>query len=575
MTWQHRRRGCAAALSDRIFFVLPPAEFGTRQREPHAGSVATALLGQQPRRPTERAATAEIGQCLALSFGFFFTFCAWHSAQNLQSSLPLHRGVKGTTALAIVYCLLGPGNFSAPAVVQRVGLKRTIILAMGMYGSFIAANIFPRWYTIYPAAVAVGLACPPLFVAQNTFLTALAIAYAQKKKLPEKTARVGMFQGMFNAIFMTTQLFGNSFYGLVFRHFGGGSTVIKGLFTFYLCLVVVGMLLIAAALDDQLPPACESEEDVKSQPLQPPVKRVTTTAVLFAPKMLWLLPLQGAGGFMSSFITADFTARIVKVSLGEANLGFVMAVCGTRCRRRFRLPFAFDTFIHAGEWRGWRCWQCCLRAPVGCWWWHEPHVDICDWTLDNGWCWSPVVHIQAHAQQCSLDPSTCSSRIHRFKWGDDSMHAICASLGKLDWANCLCFCVLQHDGWLFLRLCILPCRPAADANNAGCSHTSPNCGGSRICGLCLHLLETIYGACCEFSSTVKRSLYTLLTIAPINFTRAIITFCLAGWVATAKFSMHTLLQKSSMDLPFFKRVRWTFIESHGVSSVSNWKSLPW
>ena len=102
-----------------------PAEAARSGAAGHAGA-AEAGAG--------RGSGGEIGQCLALSFGFFFTFCAWHSAQNLQSSLPLHAGVKGTTALAIVYSLLGPGNFTAPAVVKRLGLKPSIVVAMGMYG---------------------------------------------------------------------------------------------------------------------------------------------------------------------------------------------------------------------------------------------------------------------------------------------------------------------------------------------------------------------------------------------------------------------------------------------------------
>ena len=54
--------------------------------------------------------------------------------------------------------------------------------------------MYPRWYTIYPAAVLVGLACPPLFVAQNTVLTALALSYARTHNLADETARVGTFQ---------------------------------------------------------------------------------------------------------------------------------------------------------------------------------------------------------------------------------------------------------------------------------------------------------------------------------------------------------------------------------------------
>ena len=41
-----------------------------------------------------------------------------------------------------------------------------------------------------------------------------------------------------------------------------------------------------------------------------------------------LLPLVLSTGFMGSFVTADFTAKIVKPALGVENLGFVMAMVG-------------------------------------------------------------------------------------------------------------------------------------------------------------------------------------------------------------------------------------------------------
>lgn len=61
--------------------------------------------------------------------------------------------------------------------------------------------MYPRWWTLYPAACNVGLACGPLFVAQNTLLTRLALSYAQARGLPA-TSRVGMFQGIFMVNFV-------------------------------------------------------------------------------------------------------------------------------------------------------------------------------------------------------------------------------------------------------------------------------------------------------------------------------------------------------------------------------------
>jgi MFS family permease len=281
-----------------------------------------------------------------LGLGFFFTFTAWHSAQNLQSSLPLHAGVSGTTALGIVYSLLPVGYVLAPSIVRQVGLKAAIVVPMCMYGTFIAANMFPRWWTLYPAACNVGLACGPMFVAQNTLLTRLALSYATDNGLAP-TSRVGMFQGIFMSIFMTTQLVGNTFYALLFRmlgsHSAGGSgddtparSTIVLLFAIYTLFVLIGATLIGCGL--QIPPLAAAEkEDEKPGVGQQSVKQgdevpkrdlSAVLRLLRARKMQALLPLVLSTGFMGSFVTADFTALVVKPALGENNLGFIMAMVG-------------------------------------------------------------------------------------------------------------------------------------------------------------------------------------------------------------------------------------------------------
>ena len=70
----------------------------------------------------------EIRSTVILGLGFFFTFTAWHSAQNLQSSLPLHTGVDGETALGIVYSLLPVGYFLAPTLVASQAIRHTSCL---------------------------------------------------------------------------------------------------------------------------------------------------------------------------------------------------------------------------------------------------------------------------------------------------------------------------------------------------------------------------------------------------------------------------------------------------------------
>jgi hypothetical protein len=42
------------------------------------------------------------------------------------------------------------------AVVKIIGFKRSMVMAQVFYTLLIAANAFPRWYTMIPGAVFVG-----------------------------------------------------------------------------------------------------------------------------------------------------------------------------------------------------------------------------------------------------------------------------------------------------------------------------------------------------------------------------------------------------------------------------------
>lgn len=77
--------------------------------------------------------------------------------------------------------------------------------------------------------------------------------------------------------------------------------------------VLTGMTLITFMLDGNLPalPAVSKMEGKAQRPTKSTTSLVAVLAVLREWKMLWLVPLQAAGGFMSSFITADFTGACI------------------------------------------------------------------------------------------------------------------------------------------------------------------------------------------------------------------------------------------------------------------------
>ena len=98
-------------------------------------------------------------------------FTAWNSAQTLASTLPIPPPASGNTAMFIVYATFTISSFYSPMLVTAVGPKRCVQVCFGMYGTYIAANIYPRTWTLYPGATNVGLAASPLWVSQGILIS--------------------------------------------------------------------------------------------------------------------------------------------------------------------------------------------------------------------------------------------------------------------------------------------------------------------------------------------------------------------------------------------------------------------
>ena len=87
---------------------------------------------------------------LVISAAWMLQFTAFQSISNLQSSLNSDEGL-GTASLCTIYvtlvlsCLLLP-----PIMIRNIGLKWTIVISQITYLIYIAANLFPRWYTLMP-----------------------------------------------------------------------------------------------------------------------------------------------------------------------------------------------------------------------------------------------------------------------------------------------------------------------------------------------------------------------------------------------------------------------------------------
>ena len=299
------------------------------------GGTDTQQAATDPGELPWRAGWGWLRAALVLSGAFFFQFTAWHATQNLQSTLPLHPSVSGTAALGIVYlthCVSGP--FS-PAVVHALGARRCVVVGMLCYGSFIAAQLHPRPWTIYTGAALVGTAASPLWAAQGLLITHLAVGFAEARRSPDATSATGTFNGLFECAYgALTNIVGSVLSSLAFTYGEHApaaegeagaqpqpaESTVRWLFTLFLAFLFAGVAMIVFGLPARY-----------STPPPPATRRslLTTLRLLRERRLYMILPLAVSSGLLSGLTIADFTRSVIVPSLGFDSIGFVLAINGT------------------------------------------------------------------------------------------------------------------------------------------------------------------------------------------------------------------------------------------------------
>jgi MFS family permease len=144
----------------------------------------------------------------AISFAFMVQFTAFQGIANLQSSINAEEGL-GTVSLSAIYAALVVSCIFVPTfLIKRLTVKWTLCCSMLMYTPYIAAQFYPKFYTLVPAGVLLGLGAAPMWASKATYLTQVAGIYA---KLTDQAidAIVVRFFGFFFLAWQTAELWGN------------------------------------------------------------------------------------------------------------------------------------------------------------------------------------------------------------------------------------------------------------------------------------------------------------------------------------------------------------------------------
>ncbi|XP_043464457.1 UNC93-like protein isoform X1 [Leptopilina heterotoma] len=328
---------------------------------------------------------------LMIGFAFMIHFTAFMGASNLQSSINADESL-GTFTLASIYGSLIFSNIFLPVVlISWLGCKWTISLTFIAYMPFIAAQFYPRFYTMIPAGLAVGLGGGPLWCAKCTYLTVVSEAYASVSDLSADIL-VTRFFGLFFMFYQMAQVWGNLIssavlsYGMEVKETENilNSTVVSEICGaqfcgiveanpnleapaseriwmisgIYLGCMIVACLIVAFGVDSM---SRYDRGRKGSTSGTTGLKLLAVTLKLLKEKsQLLILPLTVFIGAEQAFLFADYTASFVSCAWGINNIGYVM-ICfgvtnaiaalatGSIMKLTGRIPvMIFAFFLHMG-----------------------------------------------------------------------------------------------------------------------------------------------------------------------------------------------------------------------------------
>ncbi|XP_072767165.1 UNC93-like protein [Anoplolepis gracilipes] len=300
-----------------------------------------------------------------VSIAFMVQFTAFQGTANLQSSINASDGL-GTVSLSAIYAALVLSCIFVPTfLIKRLTVKWTLCLSMLCYAPYIGSQFYPKFYTLVPAGVLLGLGAAPMWAAKATYLTQVGGVYAKITDQPIDAIVVRFF-GFFFLAWQTAELWGNLISSLVLSdggHGGGGGgggsngttswdkiklcgadfcvlgngghenlerppeSEIYEISAIYLTCVVVAVIIVALFVDP-LSRYGEKQRRSDSQELSGIQLLSATAYQLKKPYQQLLIPITVWIGMEQAFIGADFTQAYISCALGVHRVGYVMICFG-------------------------------------------------------------------------------------------------------------------------------------------------------------------------------------------------------------------------------------------------------
>ncbi|GBL76440.1 UNC93-like protein [Araneus ventricosus] len=120
-----------------------------------------------------------IKNLVLISLSFFLLFTAYDGLSMLQSTMNKKAGI-GVISQALGYISFCISCFLLPKyVIKKLGCKSSLTVSISFYLPCIAANFYPKWYIMIPAAVLAGIGASILWGSQCTYFNESAVRYAR------------------------------------------------------------------------------------------------------------------------------------------------------------------------------------------------------------------------------------------------------------------------------------------------------------------------------------------------------------------------------------------------------------
>ena len=153
---------------------------------------------------------------IVLSTAFFFVFASFMSIQALQNSLNIESGL-GVKSLACLYSTSIVSSLLSPTFIKVFGGKLTVVGAFICHTIYTISNFYPRFYTLIPSSLLLGMATGPLWTAQNLYITASASRIA-KKHNKDLMHVLNKHNGIFFSLTGLAFALGSIVSSVIFRH---------------------------------------------------------------------------------------------------------------------------------------------------------------------------------------------------------------------------------------------------------------------------------------------------------------------------------------------------------------------